>query len=180
MDDVVRAGELARVGGERTQRLIATLRAFDERVLRSPSQLPGWSRLTIICHLRYGSHAFRRMTLDALAGRKTSYYPDGRARQRPLTLLLAPGERPIDVLDDWQWAAAELDSAWSTLDSPQWNTAVVEPADNPDLGTVPLGRFALARLLEVDVHASDLGIDTPDWSSSLVEVSLPKIGRAHV
>lgn len=44
--------------------------------------------------------------------------------------------------------------------------------DNPDLGTVPLARLALARLTEVDVHATDLGIEAPDWSPLLVDVGL--------
>lgn len=161
------------MSGERTQRLVATLRNLDEVELEGPSQLPGWSRLTIVCHLRYGNDALLRMTLDALAGRETSYYPQGRARARPTTLLPTRDERPTDVLDGLQSAAAELDREWSTLDDSQWATEVVEPADNPDLGTVTLGRLALARLTEVDVHATDLGIDAPEWSSSLVEVGLP-------
>jgi uncharacterized protein (TIGR03083 family) len=173
VEDVARAEELARAAGERTQRLIASLRELDEVALEAPSQLPGWSRLTIACHLRYGSHALRRMTLDALAGRETSYYPRGRVRQRPATLMPAHGERHSDVLDDWQSIAADLDSVWATLDDQRWRTAVIEPANNPDLGSVPLGRLALARLTEVDVHATDLGIDAPDWSSILVEVALP-------
>jgi maleylpyruvate isomerase len=173
MEDVVRAAELARACADRTQRLLAALTELDEAALEAPSRLPGWSRLTIVCHLRYGTKALRRITLDALAGRMTSYYPDGRAHQRPATLLPAPGERPVDVLDDWRSAAAELDGMWSTLDDARWSTEVVEPPDNPDLGTIPLGRLALARLTEVDVHATDLGIDAPDWSPTLVEVGLP-------
>jgi hypothetical protein len=113
------------------------------------------------------------MTRDALAGRETSYYPQGRARQRPATLVPASRERPADVLDDWRSAATELDSAWSTAGHEQWSTEVVEPPDNPDLGTVPLARLALARLTEVDVHATDLDVDAPDWSQSLIEVGLP-------
>ena len=173
MDDVARARELARVAAERTQRLIATLQQLDEAVLEEPSRLPGWSRLTIVCHLRYGNHALRRMTLDTLAGRETSYYPDGRARQRLSTLIPAPGEGPAEVFDDWQAAAAELDSVWSAVDDAQWSTEVVEPADKLDLGPVPLARLALMRLTELDVHTTDLGIDAPDWSSTLVEVGLP-------
>ena len=86
------------------------LRNLDEAGLEGPSELPGWTRPTIICHLRYGTHALRRMTLDAMAGRDTSYYPQGRARQRPTTLLPAPHERPTDVLDDWQSAASRARS----------------------------------------------------------------------
>ncbi len=173
VEDVVHGRVLARVAGERTLRLLSTLRELDEASLNGPSQLPGWSRLTVVCHLRYGAHALRRMTLDALAGRQTSYYPDGRARQRPATLAPAQGERPADVLDDWQSTATALDTTWSRLDDVQWRTEVMEPADNPDLGTFPLARLALARLTEVDVHATDLGIDAPDWSTTLVEVALP-------
>lgn len=113
------------------------------------------------------------MTVDALAGRETAYYPNGRARQRPATLVPAPGERPTEILDDWQTAAADLDSLWSTLEDTQWRIELVEPAGNPDLGTVPLGRLTLARLTEIDVHGTDLGIDVPDWSPTLVEVALP-------
>ena len=173
MLDVVRAAELALVGGERTRGLLAMLRELDEAELEGPSELPGWSRLTIVCHLRYGTHALRRMTLDAVARRETAYYPQGRARQRPTTLLPALNERPTEVLDDWQSAAAELDRTWSTLDDTQWSIEVVEPTENLDLGTVTLGRLALAHLTEVDVHATDLGIGAPDWSSTLVEVGLP-------
>lgn len=173
VEDVAHAVELGRVAGERTQRLIALLQELDDATLEEPSRLPGWSRLTIVCHLRYGTHALRRMTLDALAGHEASYYPDGRLRQRPTTLLPMPGERPAEVLSDWQSAAAELDRTWSALEQPDWGTEVVEPADNSDLGPIPLARLALARLTEVDVHATDLGIDAPDWSSTLIEVGLP-------
>lgn len=173
MEDVARAGELARVGADRTYQLIAALGELRGSALEGPSRLPGWSRLTIVCHLRYGTRALRRMTLDALAGRTTAHYPDGRDRQRPATLLPAPGERPTDVVDDLQAAAAELDRTWSTLDEARWGTEVVEPPGDPDLGTIPLGALALARLTEVDVHTTDLDIGAADWSTTLVEVGLP-------
>lgn len=172
-EEVTRAGELARAAADRTHQLLAALRELSEAAFDAPSRLPGWSRLTIVCHLRYGATALRRMTADAVAGRTTAYYPDGRARQRPATLRPAPGERPVDVLDDWRAAAAELDRAWSTVDDAQWSTEVVEPRGNPDLGTIALGRLALARLTEVEVHGTDLDIGAPDWSRTFVEIGLP-------
>jgi uncharacterized protein (TIGR03083 family) len=173
MEDVARAGELARAAAERTAHLISMLADLDDATLLQRGALPDWSRLTIVCHLRYGAHALRRMTVDALAGRETSYYPDTRARQRESTLRPAPGERPTEILDDWQSTAADLDNIWSSLQHTQWGIEVTEPADNRDLGTIPLGRLALARLTEVDVHGTDLDIDFPDWSRVLVEVGLP-------
>jgi len=123
--------------------------------------------------LRYGASALLRMTDDALAGRPTAFYPEGRDRQRPGTLEPAPGERPADVLADWGATAQRLDERWLALPADDWATEVREPDDNPDLGTVPLSRLALARLTEVDVHGTDLGLGLPHWSATLVRVGLP-------
>jgi uncharacterized protein (TIGR03083 family) len=172
MDEIARAGEVGHVAAERTTPLIARLRRF-EADLDAPSSLPGWSRLTVACHLRYGATALLRMTSDALAGRETAYYPAGRATQRPTTLVPGPGERPGDVLSDWARAAARLDDVWASLAPEAWSTTVTEPADNADLGPVPLARLALARLTEVDVHGVDLDIGSPDWSTTLVDLALP-------
>jgi uncharacterized protein (TIGR03083 family) len=173
MDDVARAGDLAHVAADRTRSLLAALRHVDDTVLDEPSALPGWSRLTIICHLRYGTKAMLRMTQDALAGRETAYYPQGRASQRPITLRPAPGQTAQDVLDDWESVAIALDTEWSVTAPDDWAKDVREPPDNPDLGTIPLGRLTLARLTETDVHGTDLAIGAPDWSDVLVDVGLP-------
>jgi hypothetical protein len=62
---------------------------------------------------------------------------------------------------------------WRQLDADDWSRDVTEPIDNPDLGTVPLARLAISRLLEIDVHGTDLGIGFPDWSDTLIDVALP-------
>jgi uncharacterized protein (TIGR03083 family) len=149
------------------------LRRLDTAAYDGPSQLPEWSRLTIVCHLRYGATALLRMTSDTLAGRETSYYPGGRATRRPATLAPAPGERPEDVLDEWERAAGQLDDEWSSLGHGEWSMTIRELADNRDLGEVPLARLPLARLTEIDVHGVDLDIGFPDWSELLVDVALP-------
>jgi uncharacterized protein (TIGR03083 family) len=173
MDEVEHARELADVAAERSHRLVDLLARLDEADLDAPSELPGWTRLTIVCHLRYGTGALLRMTRAALAGLETSYYPQGRERQRPGTLLPLPGESATHVIDGLRTAATELDTEWSAITPDQWSTHVIEPVGNPDLGSVPLARLALARLTEVEVHGTDLGIDSPDWSSTLVRVGLP-------
>ena len=172
-DDVTQAAALARAAKDRTDLLVAALRDLDDRDFAAPSELPGWDRLTIACHLRYGCRAILRMTRDAVAGRETSYYPEGRDRQRPTTLRPSPGERAADVLDDWASAAQALDEEWVAISDSGWATEVVEPVGNPDLGTIPLARLALARLTEVEVHGTDLGIGLPDWSETLVAAALP-------
>ena len=173
MTDVARGPELSALAGARTARLVDEVRRLDTDGLRAPSELDGWSRLTILCHLRYGASALLRITRAVLAGREASYYPEGRAAQRPRTLEPEPSEAPEDVVTSLSSTAHELDEEWARLGEADWARDVVEPADNPDLGTVPLGRLGLARLLEVDVHGTDLGIGFPDWSTTLVDVALP-------
>jgi len=173
VEDIDHARELAQTSTTRSRQLLRLVGNLDRATVEAPSELAGWTRLTIVCHLRYGTHALLRMTRDALAQRQTSYYPEGRAAQRPGTLHPAPGESPAQVVADWATAAAQLDDLWTTLTDTDWRTTVVEPSDNPDLGDIPLARLALARLTELDVHGTDFGIGAPDWSSALVRVGLP-------
>lgn len=164
---------MAAAAATRTAALVERLDQLDDEALAGPSELEGWNRLTIVCHLRYGASALLRMTQDVVAGRETAYYPDGRAQQRPGTLSPLPGESPGHVVSSLAAIAAELDDLWSRLHSRDWAREIVEPPANRDLGSVPLARLALSRLLEVEVHGTDLGIGLPDWSPLLVEVALP-------
>jgi uncharacterized protein (TIGR03083 family) len=157
----------------RTEAIVGALGGLDDGALRAPSDLPGWSRLTIACHLRYGAGALARMTQASLAGQPTAYYPEGRARQRPGTLVPSDGESSRDVVVTLARRSRELDEAWSSLDARAWSLAVVEPRDNPDLGSSDLARLLLLRLTEVEVHGSDLGLGLDDWSDLFVRVALP-------
>lgn len=144
--------------------------ALDGADLLAPSLLPGWSRLTIACHLRYGAEAIRQMTLDALAGRPAAYYPGGRATQRPGTLEPRPGQTAADVVTSLRDASAELDEVWSMVDD--WSIVVREPDDNVDIGSQPLGYLPLVRLTEVEVHGTDLDVGLPNWSELLIREAL--------
>ena len=157
----------------RTEAIVGALGRLDDDALRAPSELPGWSRLTIACHLRYGAGALARMTRATLAGQPTAYYPEGRGRQRPGTLVPADGESPGDVAATLAGHSRDLDEAWSSLDGRAWSLAVVEPQDNPDLGPSDLARLLLLRLTEVEVHGSDLGLGLDDWNDLFVRVALP-------
>lgn len=147
--------------------------ALGEHDLEAPSALPGWSRLTIACHLRYGAAALARMTEQAVAGEPTAYYPGGRDREREATLRPLPGESPGDVVASLAHEGARLQARWASLAAGQWRTAVVESADDPDLGTLPLASLLLLRLTEVEVHGTDLEIGLADWSRPFVEAALP-------
>ncbi|MDD9372083.1 MAG: maleylpyruvate isomerase family mycothiol-dependent enzyme [Acidimicrobiales bacterium] len=145
--------------------------ALGDADLDAPSLLPGWSRLTTTCHLRYGAEALRRMTEDALAGRPTSYYPGGRSRQRPITLTPREGESASAVVASLRDESKSLHEGWHTVN--EWATPVVEPPDDIDLGPIELRRLALARLTEVEVHGTDLDVGLGPWSEVFVRHVLP-------
>jgi uncharacterized protein (TIGR03083 family) len=167
------AAVVAVAAADRCAAVVTALRTLDEPALLAPSRLPGWSRLTIACHLRYGARALRAMTEDTLAGRETSYYPLGRDRQRPGTLVPNEGETPADVVVSLEAECSALHELWRSMDEPAWTRPVVEPAANPDLGPVPLARLPLLRLTEVEVHGDDLDVGLDEWSDGFVTAALP-------
>ena len=166
-------GELVAAARRRTEALVGALRDLDDEGLRAPSSLPGWSRLTIACHLRYGAEAFARMTAAALEGRPAAYYPGGRESQRPGTLEPDAGERPGEVVTSLAEHSAALDRLWSGMTPGAWDGVVREPEGGRDLGPLPLARLPLLRLTEVEVHGSDLDVGLEDWSDVFVEAALP-------
>ena len=156
-----------------TTELLRVLEALSPADLVAPSRLPGWSRCTIVCHLRYGAAASARMTEDALAGRTTAFYPDGRDRQRPGTLALAPGESAGDACRSLRDESGRLGRLWSSVPGGEWGTVVRESAGNPDLGDIDLATLALLRLTEVEVHGADLDVGLDRWSDVFVTAALP-------
>lgn len=157
----------------RTDAIVEALSELGDERLLAPSRLPDWSRLTIACHLRFGAGAFLRMTRAAIVGHPAAYYPEGRDRQRPNTLVPYPDEHPTDVVRSLAKESNELQAAWHSLDERQWELTVTEPAGHPDLGALPLVRLPLLRLTEVEVHGSDLDVGLDDWSAVFVRTALP-------
>jgi uncharacterized protein (TIGR03083 family) len=154
-----------------TTTMVGTLARLTDDELLAPSALPGWTRLTITCHLRYGGRALSWMTDDTVAGRPTSFYPSGRAAQRPATLEPEHGESPLDVVTSLRKLSEALHERWRGVND--WAQEVREPDGNADLGRVTLARLALLRLTEVEVHSTDLDIGLGPWSELFVREALP-------
>ena len=157
----------------RSRAIVDSLNQLDDAAMLRPSLLPEWSRLTIACHLRFGADAFLRLTRGALDGERAAYYPQGRAVQRPATLVPQSGESPRDVVTSLARSSAALHDTWATMTASQWEAATREPEDNPDLGPLPVSRLPLLRLTEVEVHGSDLDVGLDDWSDTFVSMALP-------
>lgn len=166
--------EIAEAVAARHRELASILRAIDSKTLLEDSALPGWSRLTIVCHLRYGAQASERMTRDALAGLPTGFYPDGRSSQRPSTLRPGPDEKSADVVQSFRECSAALDELWADIPAEVWEaTTIHEPEDNPEIGSITLMQLAILRLTEVEVHGTDLDLGLSNWSSTFIDAALP-------
>lgn len=164
---------LVRAVARRQEEIAERLAEADGDLLTQESRLPGWDRLTIACHLRYGADASRRMTTDTLAGNETSFYPQGREHQRPSTLCPSNDESTSDVIAALNEESQHLVETWHGVDERQWKTKIQEPADNPDLGSINLWTLALLRLTEVEVHGHDLDLGLSRWSETFVSTALP-------
>jgi hypothetical protein len=174
------AAMLSETSRKRTEGIVAALGAGSEDAsadgsewLAGPTLLEGWSRLTVACHLRYGARASRRMTLEALAGEKTSFYPGGRSSVRPSTLVPADGESPSQVLVSLGEESRLLHDLWGGLSPSEWLTPAEEPDDARDLGGTSPAVLAVLRSTEVEVHGTDLDLGLPDWSELFVSIALP-------
>jgi uncharacterized protein (TIGR03083 family) len=154
---------------EATNRLRTALDDVGEDALQEPSRLEGWSRTTLLAHLRYGATASVRLTEDALAGRPAAFYPGG-ATEREESLRPGEGESATDLVADLFTQSDRLAEEWRQLDDADWEVELREPK----LGRMRLTRAVALRLTEIEVHGVDLGLDGLDeWSDRFVEICLP-------
>ncbi|HUR77577.1 MAG TPA: maleylpyruvate isomerase N-terminal domain-containing protein [Acidimicrobiales bacterium] len=146
---------------------------LDDDALRAPSLLPEWSRLTVLCHLRYGARAIDRMVRAAVNAEPALFYPEGRAQQRPGTLVPNAGESPRDVVASFVVDSAALDATLASLSDDDWARELHEPEGAVDIGTQTVEQLAALRLTEVEVHGGDLLLGNDTWSDTFVEHGLP-------
>jgi maleylpyruvate isomerase len=173
MTHLASVSELVDALEHRTTEIVTALAALDQAALVAPSALAEWTRLTIACHLRYGAQALEQMTSGTLAGDRVAYYPEGRARQRPVTLAPAPGEQAGDVVSGLARSSGMLARQWRAMTDGEWQRTVREPEANPDLGSVTLYALLVLRLTEVEVHGLDLDLGLGDWSDTFIGAALP-------
>jgi hypothetical protein len=152
-----------------TTRLLSVLDSTPPPLLGSASLLSGWSRSTIVAHLRYVATATRRMSQAALAGRSEAMYPAGRS-SRDATLRTHPAEDVMALVRSLRRESEGLHDLWSGLSPHDWRRTI----DEPELGVLPLTRLLVLRLTEVELHSTDHDLPgLESWSDVFVEIALP-------
>lgn len=156
----------------RTARVVSVLREGGDAGFDEGTALPGWTRGTVACHLRYGAEASLRLTLAALHDESASWYPAGRPRQRPTTLGPRPGEDPDGIVRSLEATAAALDRVWTDLRPDDWSVAV-RPDDSEDPRDLTVHDLLVLRVTELEVHGTDLAVGLEDWTAGFVAAALP-------
>lgn len=152
-----------------TQRLEAVVTGLTDDELRAPSLLPGWSRATVLTHLRHVAGASLRVVDEALTNQPTAIYPGGR-EEREASLVVPDDEPLAPMVAELFERSVKLMDRWRGMSDDEWRAELREPR----FGLLRLSRLVPLRLSEVEVHAVDLGLPGLDaWSDEFVRLSLP-------
>jgi maleylpyruvate isomerase len=134
-----------------TQRLLSTARGLGEPELAAPSRLPGWSRAHVIAHLARNADAMRMLLAGARSGDARPAYASAEAREADIEA--GARQQPIELVADLADAAMALRTMARQLPDPAWLVEVQMLDSDP----FPAGQLLTRRLVEVELHHTDLG-----------------------
>ncbi|HVM65152.1 MAG TPA: maleylpyruvate isomerase family mycothiol-dependent enzyme [Acidimicrobiales bacterium] len=152
-----------------TDRVLTSLRAAVD-ALEEPSRLPGWTRAHVATHLARNADSFTWMLDGAAAGEQREQYPGGPATRA--AAIDAGSRRPgVEVVSDVRRAAERFSAACTRMPEAAWSFPVLASA-----GEVPAAYLIWARLREVEVHHTDLGLRyaPADWPGAFIDAELPR------
>jgi maleylpyruvate isomerase len=158
-----------------TQRLLGTARVIAEPDLRAPSLLPGWTRGHVLAHLARSADAMRNLLIGARSGTDRPAYASAEARAEEIEQ--GAQRRPADLAADVASAAMAFRTLARQLPDGAWRYQV------QILGSArfPAGQLLIRRLVEVELHHSDLGLGyrPADWPAAFAGMDLAEPMRSQ-
>jgi maleylpyruvate isomerase len=151
------------------QRLLATAAGIDDRTVRRPSRLPGWSVGHVLSHLARNADGHVRRLEGALRAEEVARYPGGNV-EREREIEEGASRTAAELLADLTTSAKRLEDTWDRSREAGWPNAGLLASD-----TWPTSASPLRRLREVEVHHVDLGLgyEASDWPEDYVRWDLP-------
>jgi len=146
------------------RRLEATIARLDDRDMRQPSLLAGWTVAHVLAHVARNADSHVRRAEAAARGEIVEQYAGGyEGRQRGIDAGAATAS--ADLARDVHESAARLDDAWERT------TRDVGGRERP-LRDLPARRWQ-----ELEVHTVDLGagVTYDDWPDDFVRTWLPRL-----
>jgi maleylpyruvate isomerase len=157
-----------------TQRLLGTARVIDERKLREPSLLPGWSRAHVLAHLARSADAMRNLMIGAQTGQQRAAYPSSEARAADIEQ--GARQRTKELAADVADSAMAFRTVARRLPDEAWRVQVRVLDSVP----FPAAQLLTRRLVEVELHHCDLdaGYGPADWPPAFAAMDLPEPMRS--
>jgi maleylpyruvate isomerase len=158
-----------------TQRLLGTARVIDERKLREPSLLPGWTRAHVLAHLARSADAMRNLLVGARSGHESPAYPSSEARAADIER--GAQQRTKELAADVADSAMAFRTVASRLPDDAWLVQVRILGSAP----FPVAQLLTRRLVEVELHHCDLGTGygPADWLPAFAAMDLPEPMRSQ-
>ncbi|WP_404380907.1 maleylpyruvate isomerase family mycothiol-dependent enzyme [Knoellia locipacati] len=138
---------------------------LDEKTVRMPSALDGWTRAHVVAHLAANADAVGNLATWARTGVETPMYSSPQQRAEDIE---AGSARSLDDLREWfDRSADRLAASFHALSADQWEA----PVRTAQGRTVPATETPWMRAREVMVHAVDLatGVTFTDLPSDFLE-----------
>jgi maleylpyruvate isomerase len=157
-----------------TQRLLGTARVIDERKLREPSLLPGWTRAHVLAHLARSADAMRNLMIGARDGQERPAYPSSEAREA--SIEQGARQRSKELAADVADSAMAFRTIALHLPNHAWQVQVRVLDSAP----FPAAQLLTRRLVEVELHHCDLGsgYGPDDWPAAFATMDLPEPMRS--
>lgn len=155
-----------------TDRLLATVRGFDDDDIRRPSLLPGWTRGHLLTHIAQSGDVLRGLVEGIVRGVPALGYASNKARNAAID---AGADRPADELtvDVATSAAAFRAALLSVPETAAGELLFLRPGVQ-----FPIHELPVLRLVELVLHHTDLdaGYTSEDWPSvfTVLELAEPQ------
>jgi len=155
-----------------TTRYLGALTALNDEDMRSPSQLPGWSRGHVVTHLSRNADAMGNLAHWAETGVETPMYPS--QEQRDADIDSGAGRSADDLRLDASASAGRFLQAVNELDVRHLDAPVSRMSGAE---TFPARNVAMLRRVEVEVHHADLdvGYSRRDWPADFADLMVSRV-----
>ena len=167
--------DLAAQIDDATTLLLDTAARLTDEQAGQPSLLPGWSRGHLLTHIARSGDVLRSLLDGARTGVPGSGYADAQAREADIE---AGARRSVTELTaDLRESAARWQAAVDAMPDECWATEV----SLQGFPRVPASRLLIVRLVEIELHHVDLGLDyrSTDWPTTFNELELKEPQRGQ-
>lgn len=150
-----------------TAQLLAAVERLDDRAVREPCALPGWTRGHLLTHLARNADGLRNLLTWAATGERHDAYRPG---QRNADIEAGAGRSAGQLATDLREAGQRFAEAAARMAPEHWAAEIERPVGGPQ----PAARVPWWRLEEVYVHHVDLdlGFSPAHWPAEFTGPAL--------